>query len=227
MEQIVLVAETRTKKGSAEARRLRRSNFIPAILYGAGEENLKIKISYGEFDKLRKAHRGEHGVIDLNLKEQKKTVHVIMKRVDHDALRGDPVHIDFMAIAMNKAIDTKVAIEHTGESNGVKEGGILDQPLWEIDVRCLPGDMPEKIEVDVSALNIGDALHVKELTISDKIEVITDPELVVFSVVAPKVEEEKPAEEGEEEAVEPEVITAKKDKEAPEEEKEEKKEEKK
>ena len=211
MDQLVLIAKLRKELGSSASRRLRREKIIPAVLYGQDKETHNLKIAFDEFDKIRKARKSEHAVIDLNIVDLNKKIHVIIKKVEHDHIKGDPIHIDFLSIAMNKEILTKVAIESTGEAAGVAEGGILDHPLWELEIKCFPKDIPDKIEVDVSGLNIGDMITVADLKLPQNVEVTTDSEHIVFSVIEHKEEVEEVKIEGEEEAAEPEVITAKKE----------------
>src|SRR3989338_1137304 len=156
MAQYELIAETRRELGTGASRRLRKQKFIPAILYGQSEQATNLKVAYEEFDKLRRVHKSEHAVIDLAVKESGAKIHVMIKSVDHDPVKGSPIHIDFLAISLDKKIVTKIPVLSIGECAGVAEGGILDHPLWELEIRCLPRDIPEKVEVDVSTLGIGD-----------------------------------------------------------------------
>jgi large subunit ribosomal protein L25 len=138
-----------------------------------------------------------------------------VKDVQHHPVTGDLVHVDLQKVAADKAIQVGIAIELTGESVGVKAGGTLDHVMHSLSVECLPGDLVEAIEVDVSDMEIGNALHVSDLQLGDQFKVLADEDAIVASVSAPRAEEEEEAEEvAEEGAAEPEVITEKKAEEA-------------
>jgi len=136
----------------------------------------------------------------------------LIKEIQYDPVKGDIIHVDFNEISLTKVIKVNVPVVAKGEPIGVRqEGGSLEHILWEIEVECLPTDIPRDIEVDVSLLNIGDAIHIKDITFPSNIKVLNAPEAIVFSVTAPiKEEVAVPAVEGEEKQ-EPEVIKEKKE----------------
>lgn len=211
MEEVKLKVELRKDAGKEAAKRLRRLGTIPAVIYGKGEKTIPIKISARELEKVLHTAAGENVLINLKIahtKEAGKTV--IIKELQHDPVKGDIYHIDFNHISLKEAIEVKVPVTTKGESPGVKEGGVMEHILWELEVECLPTQIPEKFEVDCSNLAIGDAIHVKNLFIPEGIKVLNPPEDVVVSVVPPKAEEEVPVEE---EVIEPEVIGKKKEEE--------------
>lgn len=208
--RIKLKVDERSELGSSSVQRLRASGIIPSVVYGKGKETQSVKVSMKEIHKVKGGHVAENVVLDLVVgggKEQEKKT-VIVKEIQKDAIKGDWLHMDFNEISLKEKLKTPVHIEVKGEAKGVIAGGTLDQIMHEIEVECLPTDIPEKIEVDVTALEIGDALYVKDLVIPEKITVLADLEQPVLSVAAPRAEEEiAPAPvEGEEEAAEPEVI---------------------
>jgi large subunit ribosomal protein L25 len=214
MEEIFLDVETRTELGRGDVKQLRKKGFTPAIIYAQSKESLSIKISTHQFIGLVHQYRLESMVINLKLKDDKKNKAraCLIKEIQHDPVTGDIVHVDFNEISLTKAIKVNVPVVAKGEPAGVKlEGGSLEHILWEIEVECLPTDIPKNIEVDVSQLKIGDAIHIKDIVFPDNIKVLTDPTAVVLSVASPMKEEVlvEPV-EGEEQQ-EPEVIKEKKE----------------
>ncbi len=203
-----LVAETRTTNGSAEARRSRKAGKVPAIVYNHQRETLPIQLDAHVFAMLLE-HHGESMVLQLTIEGVgEKTV--LLKDVQHDPVSGGLVHADFMEISLTETLEAPVAIELIGDAAGVKLGGILEQQLEEIDVECLPMDLPEVIEVDISKLNIGDHLRVSELPLPAGVVAVTEGDVVVASVLAPRTAEDSTATEGGETGA-PEVVGKKPD----------------
>ena len=216
MEEVILEARIRDKKGKSGAEAVRREGFIPAVLYGAGKDSQSIKLSRHDFLHFLHQHRLESTVVNLKIKEQKPRT-VLVKDVQYHPVKEDIIHIDFQEISLTSKIKVNVEIKAKGEPVGVKqEGGTLNHILWELEVECLPTRIPHEIQVDVSQMKIGEFIHVKDLHLPEGVVPINDPDSLVFSVEAPRKEEEvvAPAAEGEE-LPEPEVIKEKK--EAPEE----------
>ncbi|MGE5197267.1 MAG: 50S ribosomal protein L25 [Deltaproteobacteria bacterium] len=228
MEEIILDAQLREEIGKGKVKDLRGKGFIPAVLYGEGKTSLSLKVSHHELMGLIHHYRLENAIINLKIKDDKKAKprSCLIKETQYDPVTGDILHVDFNEISLTKTIKVNVPIVPKGEPAGVKqEGGSLERVLWEIEVECLPVDIPKEIEIDVSNLKMGDSIHVKDLAIPANVKVLSNPEAIVVQVVAP-IKEEVPVEaavEGEEKK-EPEVIKEKK--EVPEEEAEEGKEEK-
>ena len=219
MEELILEAQLREEKGKSKAGVLRRQGLIPAVLYGENKKTESLKIERGAFLRLLHGHRVESAVINLRVlsnsdSKRLKESPVIIKEMQYEPISEEVIHIDFNRISLTKAITVKVSIESKGEAIGVKqEGGSLGHVLWDLEVECLPTQIPEKIEVDVSALRIGDAIHVKDISLPAEIKVLVDPNAVVLSIAAP-IKEELPEEVPTEEvaAAEPEVIKEKKEK---------------
>jgi len=213
MEEIVLDAQIREALGRGKVKAVRSSGFVPGIVYGEGKGSLAVKFSHRELVRLVHEHRLENSVIKLKIKNDKKQSRsCLVKEIQYDPVQGDIIHLDFNEISLTEVIKINVPVVAKGEPLGVKqEGGSLEHILWEIEVECLPTDIPKEIEVDVSALKIGDAIHIKDITFPPKIKVLNDPEAIVLSVAAP-IKEEVPvaAVEGEEKQ-EPEVIKEKKE----------------
>jgi len=214
MEEIILEIQPREEIGKSKVRDLRKNGFIPAVIYAQGKKSQAIKVSHRQLWQLIHQHRLESIVINLKMQEDKKQKgkSCLIKEIQYDPVKGDIIHVDFNEISLTKVIKVNVPVTAKGEPAGVKqEGGSLEHILWEVEVECLPADIPKDIEVDVSQLKIGDSIHIKDITFSSNIKVLNAPEAMVFSVSAPIKEEEaaEPGAEGEEKK-EPEVIKEKK-----------------
>ena len=212
MEELVLEAQERLEIGRSKVKALKGRGFIPAVVYADGKDALAVKVSRHEFLIMIHHHRVENAIITLKVKDDKKKPgrSCMIKELQHDPVKGDIVHIDFNEISLTKAIKVNVPVVSTGEPAGVKsEGGSLEHILWEIEMECLPTDIPKNIEIDVSHLKIGDSVHIKDIAFPAKVKVLADPDAVVLSVAAPMKEEAAPVEG--EEKLEPEVIKEKKE----------------
>lgn len=214
MEEIILEAELREELGKSKARDLRRKGFIPAVVYGETRDSLALKVSRRQILQLIHQHRLENAVLNLKIKDdkKKKTRPCLIKEVQYDPVKGDVIHVDFNEISLTKTIKVNVPVVAKGEPKGVKlGGGSLEHILWEVEIECLPTDIPKEIEVDVSELEIGGAIHIKDITFPPQVKVLNDPEAIVLSVVAPIKEEVVVAPVEGEEKLEPEVIREKKE----------------
>lgn len=212
MDEIFLDAVSRDEIGKAKVKDIRQVGFIPAVIYGEGKSSQAIKVSHKELFQLLHQHRLENVIINLKVKgDLKKSRPCLIKEIQYHPVKGDIVHVDFNEISLTKAIKVNVPVAAKGEPVGVKlDGGSLEHILWEIEVECLPTNIPKDFEVDVSALKIGDAIHVKDMAFPADIEVLTPPDSVVLSVAEPIKEEVIVPVEGEEK-LEPEVIKEKKE----------------
>jgi len=214
MEEIILEIQPREELGKNKVKGLRGKGFIPAVIYAEGKKSQAIKVSHRQLWQLIHQHRLESMVINLKMQDAQKQKGrpCLIKEIQYDPVKGDIIHVDFNEISLTKVIKVNVPVVAKGEPIGVKqEGGSLEHILWEIEVECLPTDIPKDIEVDVSQLKIGDAIHIKDITFPPNIKVLNAPEAIVFSVTAPLKEEvAAPAVEGEEKQ-EPEVIKEKKE----------------
>lgn len=209
MEKVILKAEVREEIGKIKVKHLRQSDMIPAVVYKGGKEAINIKVKKRDLYDTLHTPAGENVLITLHLKGDKKTKEktCIIKEMQKDPVKEDITHVDLNEISLTEKIKVKVAVHPHGEAEGVKtENGVLDHPLWEIEVECLPTDIPAKISVEVGPMKIGDTIFVKDLVMPGGVTVLTDPELTVLSVVPPakeEVVEEAAAEVG----AEPEVIS--------------------
>ncbi len=214
MEEIFLDAQLRQETGRGKVNDLRQAGFIPAVIYGEGAKSQAIKISGHQLIQLLHQHRLENAIINLKIDDEKKQKprSCIIKEIQYHPVRGNIVHVDFNEISLTKVIKVNVPVVAKGEPAGVKQdGGSLEHILWEIEVECLPTEIPKEFEVDVSALKIGDSMHIKDLQVAPNIKVLNDPQSVILSVAAP-IKEGVVVEAVEGEAPqEPEVIKEKKE----------------
>ena len=189
MPEIVVAAETRAETGKNTNRRLRRKGMIPGVVYGTKKETIPVAVSPKAITAILRSASGENTLFDIEIHGKKKRV--ILKEYQVEPLKGALLHADFYEVALDKALQVKVRIELKGLPVGVKtQGGILDFVTRELEIECLPKDIPEKIEVEVSHLEMGRHVRVSEVKLSDKVKLLTDPGIVIAHVVAPRAEEE-------------------------------------
>jgi large subunit ribosomal protein L25 len=224
MKEVTLKVRPREKRGKEQIKKLRRNGFIPAVVYGQNTASLPLEIESKVFHALIRHGLGENVLITLTIDDQKeKDRKVLIRDVQRDPVRGDIVHVDFHEISLTKKLSIQVPIHLVGIPEGVTSGGILQHVLRELEVECLPTAIPEKIDVEVSHLQIGDSIHVADLKL-DKIDILSDPASSIVSVVPPTVFKEPEVAVAAVEA-EPEVIGEKKEEKEGEEPKEKGKEE--
>jgi large subunit ribosomal protein L25 len=197
-ERVRLEFEERNSCGSRESRRLRRSGFVPGVLYGHGKPRA---FSVAERE-LRHALGGEHGmnqILDVVLAGQEKPHHAVLKEYQLDPVRSTLMHVDLLEVRLDRPIQAPVAVELVGVAEGVTFGGVMSQTLREVTVEALPMSVPDRLELDVSALAIGDSVKVADLVAPEGVTILDDPETPLASVLAPRrIEEEAVAVEEEE-----------------------------
>jgi len=186
--EIVVSAENRSSRGKNEARRLRAKGLIPAVVYGGKSEALSVSIDPKTLLRVLRSEAGRDTILSLDLGEGGKTS-AILKSWQVDPINEKFIHADFYRIAMDVALKLKVPIHTVGEARGVKvDAGILEIIMREVEVECLPGDIPERIDVDVTDLGIHGAVRVSDLKISDKVKVLDEADQIVVHVVSVKEE---------------------------------------
>lgn len=197
MKQTTLSAQPRTIHGSAAVRRLRRSGSLPAVVYGEGKPGLNVALNQHDFVMLLQAHRSENMILELAVEGTDAPYKVMVKALQHHPITGRIIHVDFYEISMSRPIQVEVPITLVGQAVGVeREGGLLEHILRTLQVECLPADLMEEIELDVTALTVGKSLRVQDVQMDpDKFTVMDDAEQVIVSVAAPRVEAEETAEE--------------------------------
>ena len=203
MEIFDLKTTQRNTFGKGSARALRREGLIPAVLYGPKRDSVPLTISPLDLDKIYKDSGTERVILSLKIDNGgTQNVTVVVKEVQVAPVTGQYLHIDFYEISLNEEIVVNVPVEVTGRSKGVERGGFLQVVRHQLEISCIPTDMPDKIEVDVTNLDIGDSIHIGDLDLGDKVGVLADTVLTVVTVVPPTVEEEEVPEEELEEAEE-------------------------
>ena len=212
-KQVKLKAEPRTAIGRSAARRLKTRGIVPAVVYGGKEKSQPLQVSARDLNAMLSHASGENILVELEIAGAKATRTALLQEVQHSPVGGDILHVDFHAISMDEKITADVPLEALGIATGVKNfGGLLDQNIRSFTVECLPKDLPDKITVDVSALNIGDSIHVRDIKLPSGVIAKVPADLTAFSVAAPIAEEEPVTPEAEAAAAAgPEVITAKKE----------------
>jgi large subunit ribosomal protein L25 len=215
MEKVLLKATVRTLTGKRVAKDLRNKGLIPANVYKGGKGALSLEISGDDLDNVLQTKAGENVIITLKISGESspKDRTVLIKEIQREPIKDGILHVDFNEISLTETLKVNVPLTSKGEAVGVKvDGGILEHVMWELQVECLPADIPEKIEIDISNLKVGDAVYVKDIAVPEGVKVLNDPELIAMIVKAQKVEapkEEVVAEGG----AEPELIRKKKEEE--------------
>ena len=204
MNQVSLKARQRTVTGKQVTKVLRRDGGLPAVVYGSGESSTALTLDYHEFEGFLRKTRGESVVINLEIEgmEDKKA---LLRDIQRDYLKNQLLHADFQQIRMSDQITTEVSLVMMGEPVGVtRDGGVLDQSLRVIEISCVASEIPEHLEVDIASLGMGETIHVSDLSF-ENVEIVTDGEVAVVSVLTPMAEEPE-EEEADLEQEEPEII---------------------
>jgi large subunit ribosomal protein L25 len=199
-----LSAQARDGTGKGHNRKLRASGRIPAVLYGHGEETRSVSVDAHELERLFAHIHVESTVIDIAV--DGAPVKALVREVQRHAVRDDVLHVDFYVIHAGERVTVEVPLRITGSAPGVRIGGLLQQSLDTLEIRCLPDSIPDTIIVDISTLEIGDSVHVRDMSIPEGVEVLVDGDRTVCSIVPPTVTAEAAAEAAEPAEAEPEVI---------------------
>ncbi len=191
MSEIKLEAVVRETRGKGAARGLRREGLVPGVLYGYKTDNLAVAVKQSDLLKILHDPKKRRMVVELTIKDNggisKK---VIIKDVQNEIIKHLPIHVDFYALDETRKMRVEVPVTLTGEPIGVKNGGILRHHLDEIEVKCLPHDIPEEVTVDITDLDVGDAIFLKDLKAQVKYEFVGDPNQIIVSVEHPAAEAE-------------------------------------
>jgi large subunit ribosomal protein L25 len=187
MPEIVVAAEGRTETGKNINHRLREKGLIPGVVYGAGRKAIPVSVSPKEITSILRSKTGENTLFDIELKGKRHKV--ILKEYQVEPVKGSLLHADFYEVALDKPLEVEVPIELVGTPVGVKvQGGIVDFVTRELSIECLPMDIPEKISLDISELELGKHLRVSDIKAPAKVTILTEPEVVLVHIVAPRAE---------------------------------------
>ncbi|HCJ67217.1 MAG TPA: 50S ribosomal protein L25, partial [Elusimicrobia bacterium] len=184
VEEIMLKSEKRDKLTKGQLKTKRKEGKIPAIIYGENQPSLTLFVEEKKFQKILHTSLGENVIINLEV-EQENPKTVMIKEIQRNPLNDNLIHIDFQQISLTKKIELTVPLQVIGEAVGVKSGGILEQHLWELKIRCLPTKIPQSITVDVNNLELGKSISVRDLTVPKGVDILQNLEQVVVSVVSP------------------------------------------
>jgi large subunit ribosomal protein L25 len=212
-KQQKLAAQKRETVGRSAVNKIKQQGLVPAVIYGAKEEPMKLTLNAREIGTLLSRATSEHVLVDLEIADgaSKSSRLALIQEVQHHPLKRNVLHVDFHAVRADEKLHAEIPVEPTGEADGVKNfGGILEINLHSVEVECFPKDLPEIIIIDVSRLGVGDAIHIKDLQLPEGVTVRGDGELTVVRVAAPTVEIE-PVAAATVAAASPEVIKEKKD----------------
>lgn len=201
-EHVQLHATPRTEFGTTKTRRLRAAGLVPGVLYKAGEDAIPFTLPERTLDRAIHGEHGKTAVFDITV-DGHPTVPALLKDWDLNPVRGTLIHVDFQQVDLKQEIESNVPLVLTGLAVGVRDGGVLGQPLHDIHIRCLPDQIPDSIEIDVQHLEAGSVLHLSDVVAPAGVTILGEPDTVVASVTAASRAET--GEEGEETA-EPEVV---------------------
>ena len=192
-----LTAKRRQETGKGVARRLRAAGQVPAVLYGKDQETVSLTLDAREALHLFQSISVENTIVNVRIDDDKEELETLVREIQMHPFRPDIVHVDFYCIERGVTLEVDIPVNYVGTPQGVRDGGILEVILHEFRVKCIPSKIPEKIDVDITALDIGDSIHASEISMDEDVELVTDPGQTVCLVSAPRAEEEV-VEEGEE-----------------------------
>ena len=201
MAKSVLNVETRVRMGKGGSRKVRRDGLVPAVVYGKGVDPLNLRLDPKALQQAVATEAGWNTLITLKGDGPFDGQVVILKEMQIDSIRRNPKHVDFLAIDLKKTLAVMVPVQPVGKSKGEIEGGTLQLVRHELELHCLPTNIPTSIEIDVTALNVGDVVHIDEVALPEGVESHHDVNYTVLTVVSRKVEEAEGTEEGDEDAV--------------------------
>ena len=187
MITIELEVFNRESLGKQANKKYRKDGFIPAVIYGKNKDNLNILVDPIKLKKLLKNEAGENTIIEMKLDKSDLKKNVLLKDAHLDTLTSDPLHLDFYEITEGMDVKVSAPLLFTGKPEGVKNGGVIQTLSNEIKIECLPTNIPNIIEIDISDLNIGDTLRVKDIKPMNGIEILSNPESTIISVLAPRL----------------------------------------
>ena len=212
-KQLKLTAQTRTGIGRSAVKKIKAQGLVPGVVYGGKDAPQPVTLNAREIHNLLAHATSEHFLVDLEIAGEGKSTSrlALVQKVQHDPIKQTILHVDFHSVKADEKLHAEIPVEAFGEPAGVKNfGGILEIGMHALEIECLPKDLPEMIRLDVSALNVGEGIHVKDIALPEGVTTRVDGDLIVVRVSAPKVEVEPAAG-----AAEPEVLKEKKDAAAP------------
>jgi len=200
MELQTINTQTRTQTGKGPARQARMAGQLPGVLYGENKDSVALLVNAKDLNGVLHGQQGEHALLQVTVEDAPDlNGPAMIKEIQHHPVRGHVMHADFMRISMDKKIHTLIPVKFEGHPVGIVEGGVLDHQLREVEIECLPLDVPEFIVTDITHLEIGDSLHVGDLVHGDEINILTESDRTIAAIHQPRVvKADTEAEEGEE-----------------------------
>lgn len=195
MELLELNAVTRTDSGKGQARTLRREGRLPAVLYGPNTDPVMLSINLTELEDITKGGSAGQAILSISVEGEKKPRTAMIKELQVSPLSRDYLHVDFYEVDMQKKINVMVPVTTTGKCIGIEMGGMIQLIRRELEVLCLPGNIPENIEIDITELNIGDSVHVEDVKLEGDIEIPHEVDFTILTILSAKMKEEEVEEE--------------------------------
>ena len=195
MELLELNADTRTASGKGQARTLRREGRLPAVLYGPNTDPVLLAIDLSDLEDITKGGSAGQAILSISVKGEKKPRTAMIKELQTSPLSRDFLHVDFYEVDMQKKINVMVPVSTTGKCIGIEMGGMLQLIRRELEVLCLPGNIPENIEIDITELNTGDSIHVEDVQLEGDIEIPHEVDFTILTILSAKMKEEEVEEE--------------------------------
>jgi len=195
LELLELNAVSRTDSGKGQARTLRREGRLPAVLYGPNTDPVMLSIDLSELEDITKGGSAGQAILSISVKGEKKPRTAMIKELQISPLSRDYLHIDFYEVDMKKKINVMVPVTTTGKCIGIEMGGMIQLIRRELEVLCLPGNIPENIEIDITELNIGDSVHVEDVQLEGDIEIPHEVDFTILTILSAKMKEEEVEEE--------------------------------
>lgn len=192
LEKSKLNATVRKETGKGVARRLREKGMLPAVVYGHKTASIPLTIDLKQLKHLTTGEKSEHKLFDLSIEGNGGPIEkiVMIKELQINPVKRHYLHVDFFEVAMDEELTIPILIKLTGEAAGVKIGGVLQQVRRELEIRCLPSQIPDSLEIDVTPLNIGDSIHLKDVQLPPGVRILEDVDLTIATVLAPTIEKE-------------------------------------
>ena len=198
MELLELKAVTRTDTGKGQSRTLRREGRLPAVLYGPNTDPVMLSIDLGELEDITKGGSAGQAILGISVDGAKEPRTAMIKELQVSPLSRDYLHVDFYEVDMKKKINVMVPVATTGKCVGIEMGGMIQLIRRELEVLCMPGEIPESIEIDITELNIGDSIHVEDVKLEGDIEIPHDVDFTILTILSALMAEEEVEEEEEE-----------------------------
>ena len=195
MELLELNAVTRTDTGKGQSRTLRREGRLPAVLYGPNTDPLMLSIELGELEEIVKGGSAGQAILGIKVDGEKEPRTAMIKELQASPLSREYLHVDFYEVDMKRKLNVMVPVTTTGKCIGIEMGGMIQLIRRELEVLCMPGAIPEFIEIDITELNIGDSIHVEDVKLDGDVEIPHDTDFTILTILSAKMAEEEVEEE--------------------------------